>query len=145
MTDYYGLCEAALVERIRTLTDFFPKSEFVTDDDAILNKGADFYVVVTPDTFTTVRADGLANDVEWNILMDVYTKFTTMNESKSKMKLVRAALLNLITPPCLNHVNGVSRSLITANGGLFQDAPNRPNFVWQTFIVIVTQRIRFTV
>lgn len=140
--DYYSLCEDALVEKIQTLTDFFPRSEFVTDDDAILNRGAMYYVVVTPDTFIENRADGRTLDFDWTILVDVYSKFTTQKESKDRMKSVRAALLNLLHPASMNHVNGVSKTLVSANGGLFQDAPDKPNFVWQTLLVTITQRVR---
>lgn len=143
-TDYYGLCEAALLTRLRQLTIFFPKDEFVTDDDAILNKGADFYIVVTPDIFIATRVDGHRNDYDWNTLMDVYTRFTTQREAKARLKDVRAAVLEHLHPACLNHINGVSRTIVSANGGIFQDAPDRPNFIWQTFIVTVTQRVTFT-
>lgn len=141
--DYYSLIEEALLTRLRTLTEFFTKSEYVTDDDAILNRGSDYFIVVTPDAISATRVDGKSNEFNWVILMDVYARFTTQHESKTKMKLIRSALINLLYPACLNHVNGVSRTIVDTSGGLFQDAPERPNYIWQTFNVTVTQRVRF--
>lgn len=142
--DYYSLCESAAMAKMRTLSSFFPNPEFVTDNDSILNQGNDFYAVFTPDTFPASPIDGKSNLINWNIMMDVYARFTTQSEAKSRIKSIRAEILLLFHPASLNSVLGVSRTVLSTNGGLFQDAPQNPNFVWQTFIITVTQRVTFS-
>lgn len=143
--DYYGLCEEALIERVKTLTEFFPKDSQVSDDDTVVNRGAEYFAIFTPDAFPNTISDARETLFTWQILMDIYVRFTTQAEAKSRLKTMRSSIINLIYPSCLNHVNGVYRTTISANGGVFQDAPERPNFIWQTITVTVFQKVRYSI
>jgi hypothetical protein len=146
--DYYSLCESALMNKFRTLTTYFPtnsKIVQVTVDDAALNRGADYFAVFTPDAFPNTIVDARGADFSWQILVDVYVRFTTQAEAKGRLKRIRADIINMLYPSCLNSVNGVYRTVVSANAGVYQDAPEGPNFIWQTFNITVSQRVRYSV
>lgn len=145
-TDWYGLCEAGEKELLQSLTTLFPNPEQVTDDDRILNAGkGEYYAVVRPSTFPTSRVSGTQTDVNWNMLVDFYVRYGNYHEFLPKFKAARALIFEAHPPFCLNSVKGVSRTLLTG-GEFIQDMQgDSPNFVGQTFIVTVTQRVTFEI
>jgi hypothetical protein len=144
MTDYYGECEAALMTKIRTLTDYFPKANQVSDDDSVVNRGADHWAIFQPDAFPQTRADGRDVFVNWVVIFDLYVRYKSRKESLPRFKAVRSALFNLLKPDALNATNNISRTVLSASGGLQQDiAGSNPNFIIQTFSCVITQRVRF--
>lgn len=144
MTDHYGECEAALMTKIRTLTAYFPRAIQVSDDDTVVNRGADHWVVFQPDAFPQTRADGRDVFFNWVLVFDLYVRYKSRKESLPHFKAVRSALINLITPTCLNDTSNIMRTVLSASGGLQQDiAGSNPNFIIQTFQAVITQRVRF--
>lgn len=144
MTDYYSQCEGALMARLRTLTEFFPRDFQVSDDDSVLNRGADTFAIFQPDAFPATRADGREVFFNWVVIFDLYVRYKSRAESLAKFKAARSALINLITPTSLNGTSNISRTLLSAGGGLQQDIPgDNPNFIIQTFSATITQRVRF--
>ncbi len=144
MTDHYSVCETALMNKIRTLTEFFPRDFQVSDDDSVINRGADYFAIFQPDAFPQTRADGREVFFNWVVIFDLYVRYSTRKESLPKFKAIRSALINLIKPTALNGTNNISRTVLSANGGLQQDIPgDSPNFIIQTFSAVITQRVRF--
>jgi hypothetical protein len=144
MTDQYGLCEAALMAKVRTLTAFFEKEWQVSDDVSMIQQGADYFFIVIPDAFPNTRADGRSLIYNWVVLADVYVRYSTAHESLQKFKTLRSALINLLTPMSLNQAKNVSRTVLSANGPMLQDiAGDNPNFLIQTISVTITQMVPF--
>lgn len=144
MTDHYNVCEAALIAKLRTLTSLFPRDFQVSDDDSVLNRGADYFAIVQPDAFPATRADGREVFFNWVVIFDLYVRYQSRAESLPKFKAARSAIINLLGPASLNDTNNVSRTVLSANGGLQQDIPgDNPNFIIQTFSCVITQRVRF--
>lgn len=145
MTDYYTQCETALMTKVRTLTAYFPRDFQVSDDDSVLNRGADYFAIFQPDAFPATRVDGLAVTYNWVVVFDLYVRYKSRRESLTAFKAARSAMINLITPNCLNDTSNISRCVLAASGGLQQDIPgDNPNFIIQTFSATITQRVRFT-
>lgn len=144
MTDQYSVCEAALLAKIRTLTDLFPKEYQVTDDDSVINRGGDYFFIVQPDAFPQTRADGREVFFNWVVIGDLYVRYKSRKESLPKFKAARSAFINLLGPASLNDTNNISKTVLSASGGLQQDIPgDSPNFIIQTFQAVITQRVRF--
>lgn len=132
--------------KLRTLTNLFPNEKQVTDNDADLNTGAEYWAIFQPGSFPGTRVTGLVRDVNWEIVFDLYVRYKTRAESLPKFKAARSDLFNLLHPACLNGTNNVSKLILSASGGLQQDTPGEnPNFIIQTFSAVVTQRVRFDV
>jgi hypothetical protein len=144
MTDHYAECETALMVQLRTLTGLFPKDWQVSDDDAVLNRGADTFAIFQPDAMPQTRADGRDVFFNWVVLFDLYVRYKTRAESLSRFKAARSAIVNLVSPFCLNGTNNISRTVLSASGGLQQDIPgDNPNFIIQTLSATITQRVRY--
>jgi hypothetical protein len=144
MTDHYSLCEAAVMTKLRTLTAFFPNAWQVSDDDSVIQNGADYLAIFQPDAFPQTRIDGQDAFFNWAVIFDLYVRYSTRKESLPRFKAIRSALINLLHPTALNSANlNVSRIVLSANGGLQQDlAGDNPNFIIQTLNVVITQRVR---
>ena len=144
MTDHYADCEGALMTKLRTLSELFPKDYQVSDDVSVLNRGGDYFYIVQPDTFTPVRADGQDVFVAWVVLGDLYVRYKSRETALDRFKAARSAIFNLLSPISLNGTNNISRTVFTATSGLQQDIPgDNPNFIIQTFSATITQRVRF--
>jgi hypothetical protein len=144
VTDYYGQCEAALMTKLRTLTSLFPKAIQVSDDDSVVNRGADYWAILQPDAFPQTRADGRDVFFNWVVIFDLYVRYKSRQESLPRFKAARSAIINLLTPTSLNSTSNISRTVLSASGGLQQDiAGSNPNFIIQTFQAVITQRVRF--
>jgi hypothetical protein len=144
MTDQYSVCESALLAKIRTLSTFFPNAWQVSDDVSEIQRGADYFVIAMPDTFPMTRADGHDVYVNWVVVLDLYIRFSTIQESLVRFKAVRSAIFNLLYPASLNRTNNISKLVLSSNGGVQQDmAGDNPNFLIQTLSVVITQRVTF--
>jgi hypothetical protein len=144
MTDQYSLVEAAVMTKLRTLTDFFPNESQVSYDDSVIQKGANYFAIFMPDAFPMTRADGHDVFVNWVVVFDLSVSYSTRQESLAKFKAVRSSIFNLLYPASLNRTNGVSKIVLSSNGALNQDlAGDNPNFIIQTLSVVVTQRVVF--
>lgn len=143
MTDYYSECEAALIALLQTITEFFPNTWQVSDDDTVIQNGAEVFAIFQPGSFPAVPVNALEQDVAWNIIFDLYVAYSTKHSSLPKFKAVRSAIFNLVHPSSLNDVSGVYRTILTGEGSIMQDIEGEnPNFIIQTMTAVVTQRIK---
>src|SRR5829696_1856719 len=118
--DQYSICEAGAMTLIRTLPQF--NREFqVSDDDSVLNRGADYFAIFQPEGFPNIRANGKQAHYSWLMTFDLYVRYSSRKESLPRFKAVRAALIKLFHPLSLNHIRGVEDTTLSASGGLQQD------------------------
>jgi hypothetical protein len=144
MTDQYAACETAFMTLLRTLTTLFPRDYQVSDDVSVLNRGGDYFFIVQPDAFPGTRADGRDLFYNWIVVGDLYVRYKSRADSLARFKAARSAIVNLISPACLNGTSNISRTTLAASGGLQQDIPgDNPNFIIQTLTATITQRVRF--
>jgi len=143
--DHYGLCEAAAMEKLRSLSEYFSNPKQVSTDIGDLKKGFRYFAHFIPSTFATSRVDGHDKEIVWNIIFDLHVRYSTQAESVPLFKAIRAEVIDLYnSDPWLNKTPGVSRVAISAASELLQDLPgNNPNFIIQTMGLAVSQRVRF--
>lgn len=144
-TDYYSQCEAACMIKLRTLSALFPNPWQVSDDVENIRRGGNYFSIFFPSSFQTVRVDGREKAVIWNIVFDLYVRYSNHNVSLSRFKAARAEVFYLFnSDPLLNKTPNVSNVGISASGEVLQDIQgDNPNFIIQTLTVAVSQRIRF--
>jgi hypothetical protein len=143
-TDYYDQCETALMTRLRTLTNLFPKDYQVSTDDSVLNRGGDVFAIFQPDAFPQTRVDGRDVSYNWVVIFDLYVRYKSRAESLARFKAARAAIVELLSPFALNGTSNISRCVLAASGSLQQDLPgDNPNFIIQTLTATITQRVRY--
>lgn len=143
-TDYYSLCELGVMTLFRTLSYFSPNPmRQVSDNRYNINKGADYWAVFVPSTFTSTKLDPHNYRYVWVIVFDLYVRYKTAEEALSKFREVRATIDNLLgVYPTLNGVRGVESLQLSARSELLQDTPgDNPNFMIQTMAVSVAQRV----
>lgn len=145
-TDWYALCKAGLIARLRTATDLFPKSYQVSDNEDEINRGADYWIFVLTDAFPNTRIDGSSSFYNWQIEFDLGVRYITRASSLQRFDVARGRVLNLLTPVSLNTIKNVSRLTVSSNAKLLQSPPGveNPNFIFQTLLATITQRVTFT-
>lgn len=145
MTDFYQQCEEAFMAKARTLTKFFEHDWQVSDDDTVINRGADYFLIVRPGAFPITPQDTRKIlNVDWNITSDLYVRWQDYKTSWSLFKELRSDLFNLfLADPGLDRTPNVWNVMLlsTSNPG---QAPEegRPAFIGQTLTAIITQRVR---
>lgn len=151
MTDYYGLCKAALIARLRTLTTYFPASAKhvtagwqVSDDDAVLSEGGDYFLIIRPGAFPT-RKQGRMLEVEWHADAVLYVRYKEQLTSWTRFETIRSDIFNLLhADPSLNRTNGVYDVGVSSQekaGRLVDAQGNLMNWIAQTLDVTINQRI----
>lgn len=144
MIDHYSMVEAAVMDKLRTIESLFPHPWQVLDDESNIRKGANYFAVFFPSTFTSSRANGVERFVIWNCAFDLYVRFTTKKESLSRFRAARAELFVLLNSKTLPGAPGVFDVSLNAASEVLQDiAGDNPNFIIQTFNAAVSQKIRF--
>lgn len=151
MTDQYALCESALITRLRTLANpFFPAGDSaagwqVSDDDTVVNKGGDYFIIVRPGEFP-VETHGHDADVNWHVKAIIYVRFKEYKTSWTNFKVFRSAIFNLMwADRTLNKTNGVWNVTLSSKddaGRLLDTQGNPMNWIAQMLDVTITQRIR---
>lgn len=156
--DPYGECENALKAYIQELTTFFPNDWQVSNDDTVIARGGDHFVILRPGAFPTFSSHntGMQKDIDWEVVVDVYVRYAEYEASWADFKQLRAALLwALNTNPILActvqpeksaknvwYVNLYSNE--ETQYFRFDDNENqRPNFIIQTMGVTIRQRVEF--
>jgi hypothetical protein len=151
--DFYQQCEDALATRLRTLNpSYFKDDKQVSDDDTVLNEGADFWIIYRPGAFPVVDSltDSKILEVDWNVTMDMYVRYKTYKESWGKFRRFRAAIFFLLhADQYLGGAPNVRRVRFSSDevaqyfrwSNTTQEA--RPNFIIQTCNVSIRQRVRF--
>ena len=141
--DYFSIVETAVMAKLRGL-ELFENSWQVSTDLADLRRGADYFAIFLPSTFTTSRVDGKEKVVIWACLFDFYVRYKTQKESLARFKAGRAELFSLNKDPMLSRTVGVFDVNLSATSEVLQDiAGDNPNFIIQTFNAAISQRIRF--
>ena len=150
--DYYGLAEAGLVARLRTLTTHFPHEWQVSDDDTVLGQGASNFLIYRPGAFPGVPKSMEDIDITWDVVCRLHVKYLDYKTAWTNFKAIRKDIINLIIPDySLSGTLGVWRVVLSSSADaqyFFYDEPKpgvRPNFVIQDFAVAITQRCRFEV
>ena len=151
MTDFYSECETGLIALLQTkLPTFFPQPWQVSDDDASIMQGGDYFVVVRPGMFPLVRQTEQLSVVGWTVVTDLYVRYTDYKSAWTKFKAYRSAIFNLLmTYPTLSDTAGVIRVDMSSDERAqyfkFSDAPNaRPDFIIQTTRVVIAQYIQYS-
>ena len=151
--DFYQQCEDAMATRVRTLKPaFFKEEKQVSDDDTVLAEGADYWFIYRPGAFPindTLLSQKIM-DVDWNVTVDLYVRYTTYKGSWGKFRRFRAALFFLLhSDQTLGGTPNVRRVSFSSNeiAQYFRFANSseeaKPNFIIQTCNVVVRQRVRF--
>lgn len=156
--DPYSECENAVKAIMLELTDFFKYTWSVSNNDTNIARGGDYFAILRPGAFPLFQQTntGKIKDYDWNIVFDLYVRYTEYEESWNRFKAVRAAVLyTLDNNPTLackveplksaTNVWGVTLSseenaqYFTLEGS--EEA--RPNFIIQTMQVTVRQRVEY--
>lgn len=146
IVDHYQNVENGLATKLRTLTDLFEKPWQVSDDDTVLAKGADNFIVYRPGSFPVTKVSDFRYDVDWNITADLYVRYKTYRESWANFRRARAAIIDLIfTHPRLG---GVAYYTIVSSGEgalyfKFEENASVPNFIIQTLTFTIRQHVIF--
>lgn len=156
--DPYGECEDAVKAIMLEITDFFKYTWSVGNNDTNIARGGDYFVVLRPGAFPLFQQTntGKIKDYDWNIVFDLYVRYTEYEESWAKFKSVRAAVVySLDNNPTLECKSNTSKSAKNVWGVTVTSEENaqyftlegndeaRPNFIIQTMMVIVRQRVEY--
>lgn len=155
-TDYYGQCEDALTNRLRTLTTYFPQEWQVSNDDSNIARGANTFVILRPGRFPFDSKTMQEKDFTWYVMGRLYVKYTEYKEAWTRFKAIRAALINLIFPDYSLTVGGVGtpgvwRTSLSSEADalyFYFDEPKpgvRPNFIIQDLTFTIVQRVKFDI
>ena len=150
MTDFYSECETGLVTLLRSLTTYFVHDWQVSDDDAVITRGAEYFAVVRPGAFPYTRQTERLSIVNWTVVMDIYVRYVEYKTSWNKFKAFRSAIFNLLMMyPTLNDTAGVIQVDLTSDEQAqylkFSDAPEaKPNFIIQTVRAVIAQYIYYS-
>lgn len=153
MTDHYSVVEAALIVYLRTLSNpFFPAGSDkpagwqVTDDDALFNEGADYFIIVRPGEFPVDLVNGHDADVAWHVKAIIYVRFKEYKTSWTNFKTFRSAIFNLLwSDRTMNKTNGVWNVTASSKddaGRLLDTQGNPMNWIAQMLDITITQRIK---
>ena len=146
----FSLIKAGFMTKARTLTDYFPHSYQVTDDEADVNRGAVNYMILRPGAVPIATVPGLGNskkiyEANWNIVFDLQVKYKSFKTAWTDFGTIRDAVLNkfvFTTDPSLPGVLNVWNVSITAPDPPGQKPPaGTPTWIGQQLIAIVTQKI----
>jgi hypothetical protein len=149
MEDQYALCEAGVLTSVRSLATAFPESWQVTTDGSKFTKGALNFFILRPGTFPVFKAQQKSTyDFQWNMTGELYVRFMEYAKAIDEFKSIRWAVIErLKSDPTLGGTKGVWEVDITSGGDVqfwyeTETAPI-PNFVVQSFSIVVTQRVIF--
>jgi hypothetical protein len=137
-------CKAAFISRGQKLTGLFPKTYQVSDDEENIKRGAEYFIVTLPSTFSSVPADARSKYMTWIVLFDLYVRFSEKTTSVRKFETARDLVIeHYHADPWLEKTPGVDSVTINAAGEVLQDiAGDNPNFIIQTMSASIRQRVR---
>jgi hypothetical protein len=136
-----------LVTLLRTLTPYIVNDWQVSDDDTVIQKGADYFILVRPGAFPYQRQTERLSTVYWNVVMDLFVRYKDYKESWNKFKAFRAVVFSLLMEnPTLGGAAGVVQVNLTGEEGpqylKFSDVPDaKPNFIVQTVRAVIAQYV----
>jgi hypothetical protein len=136
----YTVLRNGFMTKARTLTNYFVQSWQVTDDEADVNRGAKYYMILRPGAVPI--APFRAN---WNITIDLQVKYINFKSSWNEFTMLRDAVLNKFVftmDPSIPGTFGVWDVSITAPDPPGQKPPEgAPAWVGQQMVAILTQQI----
>lgn len=170
LTDWYSLLEKGMADRLRAelkILEYVIKDQQVSDSDAVLQMGFDYFAIFRPGPFPFLPASyktGEIIDVDWTTFIHLYVKFKQNDEQWATFKPYRNAIIQLLMkhrflkkvsigddyPEEFAEVLNIDR--IRGIGGndqpgyfrFFGVAENMPpNFMTQMLSVSTRQRVRF--
>lgn len=133
----------ALMDKIRTLTEYFPKDVYVSTNYDNLSRGHSFWVFCTPGPFPKSRLDGQDVIYSWQTDLDLFVRYKTQEESIQKLIDVRGAILKTLhAPRAIKNLN--VKSITVSGEKLKQDVPPpaKPNFIIQPLLVTIEQIVK---
>lgn len=142
--DNYAICETGVMLLLRQLTLFSTDpSHQVSDNRFNVNRGADYWAVFTPGTFSSTRLDAHNYRYVWAVIFDLYVRYKTAEESLGRFKSARNMIDNWLgVNPTLAGARGVESIVLSAKSEVLQDVPgDNPNFIIQTLTASVAQRV----
>lgn len=130
----------AVMEAVRTLTDYFPKEYQVTLNRSDLSRGADYFFILNPGAFSDVRLEGKHSIVTWQTSCELAVRFAEYNSRTEKFLLCRGALRALLkTPHILKNIR-LDPPVIVTGAELRQDIPGlTPNWITQPITITINQ------
>jgi hypothetical protein len=165
--DWYSLIEVGIADRLRaelTALDYFTKAEQVSDNDAQLNFGGEYFIILRPGPFPFVDTSyktGEIQSVDWQTFIHLYVRFHEKAEQWGRFKPFRNAViqtvmkhrfLNAVTIGStsydevknidrIRNVNGADQPGYFRFFGIAETMP--PNFMTQALSITARQRVRF--
>jgi hypothetical protein len=140
----YAECETALATLLKTLNgnDQFKTAAQVSQKDyAILDKGIPTAAVLVPDSFGITGSKGPVYDRTWDILIDLFVRYTTEAATMATFATLRDSVIRLIDQnPNLSRTAGVYDTVVSSDGGIVD--VNKSD---GTGPVFRSQRLRVTV
>lgn len=150
MNDQYAVCEAAVMNSVRTLTAFFEEAWQVTDNGGNFPKGASNFLLVKPGQFPIVNSiQKSIHDYQWFMTCELYVRFIEYEDAMAQFKATRWAIIErLSSDSTLGGTSGVYDVSVSSGGDVqfwYESERNDvPNFVFQILTVVVSQRVAFT-
>jgi hypothetical protein len=157
--DPYSECENALRAVLLEITEYFPNEWQVSNNDTNIARGGDQFVILRPGQFPLFQQTntGQIKDYDWNVVTELYIRYTEYEESWNRFKEVRAAVLwkvNInplmvcVADPSKSATNVWGTSLATEENAQyfsFADSPEEatPNFIIQTMFTTIRQRVEY--
>jgi len=130
-TDYWKLCETGLITLLRTeLSSYYsePTKQVTASDDSYLDSGFDYFAITYPGAFPQSEVTSGYIRYNWEILLDVITRWKT-SESKAwnenGFKAYRGDLIYL-----LNHTQkGMNLGKTNFVLSAVLSSEDRPNYI----------------
>ena len=148
----YTTIRDGFMTKARTLTQYFVQSWQVTDDEADVNRGAKFYMILRPGAAPITPVAGLETKkiyrINWNITFDLQVKYKDFKTSWNEFTALRDSVLNKFVftlDQSIPGTFGVWNVAITAPDPPGQKPPEgAPTWVGQQLVAIITQQIDLT-
>lgn len=139
MTDHYSVCETALQT---ILNNVIADPNVTISDYSPFDNGVSQFIVLQPDTFESTDQSWGMNYKNWNILIEIFQRFTYEAETMVNFRALRSSIINELDKyPTLNNANGVVGIVIAGDTGVL-DVKERTN---DNVILYRTQILRAVV
>lgn len=174
-TDYYSPIKAGYMQRLRyCLKDDFLLAagedvsllnERVSDNEANIKRGFNYYIVVKPSVFTEIQGTAMNSKewqtIDWTMRVELYVRFMEAMDQGSLFDPFRSAVIwhtmfrrflkaetiegiAMTEAPHVEKIRSVSPIGDFSYYRFLNAAPTmNPNFVFQALAVVVRQQVRF--
>ena len=153
MSVNYTAIRDGFMVKARTLNTYFKADWQVTDDEAAVNRGAKYWMILRPGAVPIGPVPGLPAtkkiyNVNWNIVFDLQLQYKSFKESWNDFSTMRDAVLNKFVftlDKTLPDVKGIWDISITAPEPPGQKPPTgAPTWIGQRMTAVIIQRITVT-